>query len=121
VGFLDAFGNLTDAFTGAPITANQARYIAFAQGLVQGGNVRRNSFYVPGTEVYNLSAIKRFRIPFRESQMEFRADFFDAFNHPNEGVNVTGYGDLLNPAVFGNPKTTLGDARTIQFWLKYSF
>jgi len=34
---------------------------------------------------------------------------------------VTNYGDLLNPAVFGNPRTTLGDARTIQVWLKYSF
>jgi len=121
VGFDDGSGNLTDAFQGIPITADQARYVIFDFASGKSGNVRRNSFYLPGTQIYNLSAIKRFKIPFRESQMEFRADFFNAFNHPNEGVNVTGYGDLLSPGIFGNPKTTLGGARTIQLWLKYTF
>jgi len=121
VGFDDGSGNLVDVFTNAPVTANQIRYLAFNTGLVKGGNLGRNSFYLPGTQTWNLGVIKRFRIPFHESQFEVRGDFFDAFNHPNEGVNVTNYGDLLNPAVFGNPRTTLGDARTIQVWLKYSF
>jgi outer membrane receptor protein involved in Fe transport len=121
VGFDDGSGNLVDFFTGAPVTLNQVRYLAFNTGLVKAGNLGRNSFYLPGTETYNLSAIKRFKLPFRENEIEFRADFFNAFNHPNEGVNVTGYGNLLNPAVFGNPRTTLSGARQIQLWLKYSF
>jgi hypothetical protein len=127
VGFDDGSGNLIDfiqaLFTGVvlPVTADQVRYVAFDFASGKNGNVRRNSFYLPGTQTYNLSAIKRFKIPFRESEVEFRADFFNAFNHPNEGVNVTGYGDLLSPGIFGNPKTTLSGARTIQFWLKYSF
>ena len=127
VGFNDGSGNLIDfiqaLFTGVilPINASQAHYIAFDQGSGHNGNVSRNSFYLPGTQTWNLGVIKRFRIPFHESQFEVRGDFFNAFNHPNEGVNVTNYGDLLSPGVFGNAKTTLGDARTIQIWMKYSF
>ncbi len=132
VGFNDGSGNLIDfiqaLFGGGgngvtlPITASQAHYIVFNQGSGKNGNVGRNSFYFPGRQLWNLGAIKRFQIPYRESQVEFRADFFDAFNHPNEGAdNLAGFGDLLNPGVFGNFRTTRGDARTIQFWLKYAF
>jgi hypothetical protein len=123
VGFDDGSGNLIDFFQNGvlPVTASQVRYIIFNLASGINGNVRRNSFYLPGTETYNLSAIKRFKLPFRENEIEFRADFFNAFNHPNEGVNVTNYGNLLNRAVFGNARTTLSGARQIQLWLKYSF
>jgi Carboxypeptidase regulatory-like domain/TonB-dependent Receptor Plug Domain len=132
VGFNDGSGNLIDfiqaLFGGGgngvtlPISASQAHFIVFNQGSGKNGNVGRNSFYFPGRQLWNLGAIKRFPIPYRESQLEFRADFFDAFNHPNEGAdNLVGFGNLLNPGVFGNFKTTKGDGRTIQFWLKYSF
>ncbi len=60
--------------------------------------------------------------PWRESEFEFRADFFNAFNHANLGVNnLVGFGNLLNPNVFGNFDTTKGGGRQIQLWLKYSF
>ena len=127
VGFNDGSGNLIDfiqaLFTGVtlPVTADQVRYVVFDQGSGKNGNVSRNSFYLPGTQTWNLAVIKRFKIPFHESNIEFRADFFNPWNHPNEGVNVANYGDLLNPGVFGNPRTTLSDARTIQLWMKYSF
>jgi Carboxypeptidase regulatory-like domain/TonB-dependent Receptor Plug Domain len=127
VGFNDGSGNLIDfiqaLFQGVtlPVTADQVRYVVYDFASGKNGNVGRNSFYLPGTQTWNLGVIKRFRIPFHESQVEFRGDFFNAFNHPNEGVNVSGYGDLLSPGVFGNPRSTLSGARQIQLWLKYSF
>jgi hypothetical protein len=130
IGFDDGSGNLTDflqaVFTSnpvLPISPNQAHYIVFNQGSGKNGNVSRNSIYFPGQQIWNLSAVKRFNLPFYEShQIEFRADFFDAFNHPNLGANnLVGVGNILAPGVFENFKTTKSNARTIQLWMKYSF
>ncbi len=117
----DGTGNaIFDAFTGAPGTIDDFRYIANDVG--RNGNVTRNTLYLPGQQTWDLGVIKRFKVPVRESEVEFRADFFDAFNHPNEGVNnVLDIGDLLNPGNFDNVRSTRGDARQIQLWLKYSF
>ena len=117
----DGTGNaIFDAFTGAPGTASQFRYLANDVG--RSGNITRNTLYLPGQQTWDLGVIKRFKIPVHESEFELRADFFDAFNHPNEGVNnVIGLGDLLNPGNFDNVISTRGDARQIQVWLKYSF
>jgi hypothetical protein len=80
---------------------------------------------LPGLEQYNLSVIKRFKLPFREGhQLEFRADFLNAFNHMNAGQNnIIGYGNLLNPGfgVLGSKNLTLDGGRSIQVWMKYSF
>jgi len=105
-----------------PVSANQVHYVANAG---QNGNVGRNSIYLPGLEQYNLSVIKRFKIPIREGhQLEFRADFLNAFNHMNAGQNnIVGYGNLLNPGfgVLGSKNLTLDGGRSIQVWMKYSF
>ena len=129
IGFNDGSGNLIDfiqaVFTSnpaLPISPSQAHYIVFNQGSGKNGNVGRNSIYFPGQQLWNLSVIKRFKIPFHESQVEFRGDFFDAFNHANLGANnLTGVGNILNPGVFQNFQTTKSNARTIQLWMKYSF
>jgi len=128
VGFDDGSGNLIDFLQALfsnvtlPGDASQFRYIVHDFGSGVNGNVTRNSFYFPGQQIWNLGVIKRIPIPFRESQMEFRADFFNAFNHPNQGVtNLVGFGNLLNPGVFGNFASTRGGGRTITLWLKYSF
>jgi Carboxypeptidase regulatory-like domain len=50
------------------------------------GDVRRNSLYGPGIDVFNLSAAKSFSIPFREGiKVEFRADAQNVFNHASYG------------------------------------
>src|SRR6202011_4542481 len=68
-----------------PVTPNQVRYVANAG---QNGNVGRNSIYLPGLEQYNLSVIKRFKIPIREGhQLEFRADFLRPLKHMNARKN----------------------------------
>jgi hypothetical protein len=105
-----------------PVTPGQVHYVANAG---QNGNVGRNSIYLPGLEQYNLSVIKRIKMPYLEGhQVEFRADFLNAFNHFNEGQNnIAGYGNLLNPGfgVLGPKSLTLDGGRSIQIWIKYSF
>jgi hypothetical protein len=121
IGFFDGV-SFTDAFTGASGTVSQFRY--YANGLGQNGNLGRNSINLPGLEQYNLSVIKNFKIPYRESQFQIRADFLNAFNHFNAGQNNIGrYGNLLNPGSgFLGPKSlTLDGGRVIQIWMKYSF
>jgi hypothetical protein len=105
-----------------PVSANQVHYVANAG---QNGNVGRNSIYLPGLEQYNLSVIKRFKIPVGEGhRLELRADFLNAFNHFNAGQNnISGYGNLLNPGfgVLGPISNTLDGGRSILVWMKYSF
>jgi Carboxypeptidase regulatory-like domain/TonB-dependent Receptor Plug Domain len=105
-----------------PVAANQVRYVANAG---QNGNLGRNSINLPGLEQYNMSVLKNFKMPFGEShQLQFRADFLNAFNHFNAGQNnIVGYGNLLNPGfgVLGPKSLTLDGGRSIQIWLKYSF
>lgn len=105
-----------------PVSSSQVHFVANAG---QNGNVGRNSIDLPGLEQYNLSVLKRVRMPYREGhELEIRADFLNAFNHPNAGQNnIVGYGNLLNPGFgFTGPKSlTLDGARSIQIWLKYSF
>ena len=105
-----------------PVTANQVKYVA---NVGQNGNIGRNSIVLPGLEQYNLSVLKNFKIPVGEGhQLQFRADFLNAFNHFNAGQNnIIGYGNLLNPGfgVLGPKSLTLDGGRSIQVWMKYSF
>jgi len=104
-----------------PVTPDQVHYVA---NYGQNGTVGRNSIDLPGLQTWDLSVFKSFKIPYRESQLQFRADFFNAFNHFNAGQNnISGYGDLLSPGfgVLGPKSLTLDGGRSIQLWLKYSF
>ncbi|WP_263382350.1 TonB-dependent receptor [Granulicella arctica] len=49
------------------------------------GNVRRNSLYGPGLNLFNLSAGKKFTI-YEQVKLQIRADATNAFNHPSFGV-----------------------------------
>jgi len=105
-----------------PVTPNQVKYAAIAG---KNGNLGRNSIVLPGLEQYNLSVLKNFKLPFGEGhQLQFRADFLNAFNHFNAGQNnIIGYGNLVNPGlgVLGPKNLTLDGGRNIQVWMKYSF
>jgi hypothetical protein len=107
-----------------PVTMDQVRYYGNNQG--KNGNIGRNAILLPGLETFNLSVLKNFRIPLGEHphQLQFRADFLNAFNHFNAGQNnIIGYGDLLSPGlgVLGPKSLTLDGGRSIQIWMKYSF
>ena len=84
------------------------------------GNVGRNSLYGPG-QVYFDTAIQRdFPVHFwkRENQVfSFRADLFNALNHPN--LYTPSY--TMTDINFNNTAITINGGREIKLWLKYSF
>jgi hypothetical protein len=80
------------------------------------GNAGRNSLIGPGSNVFDGSLRKEFAITERH-RLEFRTEFFNAFNHPNYAqpdnfVDNGTAGKILSLAV---------PMRQIQFGLKYSF
>jgi hypothetical protein len=83
------------------------------------GNLGRNTMIGPGFKTFDLALHKT--TPIRESHaIEFRAEFFNAFNHPN----FNNPGATLGNSDFGTITSTgplPTNARQIQFALKYMF
>jgi len=121
VGYLDPVDGLIDFNTSAPGTLNQFKYLVHPQGSGVHGNVGRNTYYLPGQQYWNLSAMKNFTL-FKESQfLQIRADFFNAFNHPNYGlVSSPTFGNVLS-GDFLNINSTIGGGRTVVLWGKFVF
>lgn len=109
-------GVLVDINNFNPGVASDFRYIFRSDG--QNGNVTRNSIYGPGRQDYNLSVQRRIKLTERHG-LEFRADFINAFNHPNDGV-VAISGDVASP-LFLDVTATRSGGRTLRLWLKYQF
>jgi hypothetical protein len=84
------------------------------------GNLVRNSQFGPG-QIYFDTAIQRdfpIHIWKLENQtLSFRADMFNAFNHPNF---FTPSYSMLDPN-FNNTAIEINGGRQIKLWLKYSF
>ena len=84
------------------------------------GNLARNSIYGPGQWYFDTSLERRFPIPMgklEKQAIEFRAEFFNAFNHPN--LFTPSY-DLLS-SVYDDKAATVTGGRQIKFWLRYEF
>jgi outer membrane receptor protein involved in Fe transport len=80
------------------------------------GLVARNSLEGPGISNLDFSLFKNFRIGERQN-VQFRAEFFNIFNHPNFDIPVN---DFNSPAV-GQIHDTRLPNRQLQFALKYAF
>ena len=81
----------------------------------QFGNAGRNILTAPGVQQWDFSLLKDFR--FTESKkLQFRAEFFNIFNHANFGVPVN---DMNSPNV--GQVQTASDGRLIQLALKFAF
>ncbi len=79
------------------------------------GNLGRNIFHGPGSEVVDWSLSKNF--PIRERmRFQFRFETFSVFNHTNFGNPSA----TINTAAFGNITSASGN-RTIQFGAKLAF
>jgi hypothetical protein len=76
------------------------------------GSLSRNSLLGPSLQTFDFNISKDFRIHERLA-IEFRAEFFNAFNHTNFGNPVN---SLANPTI-GQILTSFA-ARDIQFALK---
>ena len=84
----------------------------------------------PDRLTLDFSIIKRF--PLRESKnIEFRAEFFNLFNHVNfanpiSNLNAVGSidpntGQIISPGDFGRINSTSNNPRLVQFALKLNF
>jgi len=80
------------------------------------GDAGRNIIIGPGNVVFDLALDRRFAIRER-SAIEFRSEFFNAFNHPNFGIPGT-YADFA--PFFGNIQGT-GPPRQIQLAVRFEF
>jgi len=74
------------------------------------GNLGRNVFYGPGFTNFDLALIKNTKIT-ETVNLQFRADAFDLFNHPNFGQPGGGNGFVVLPASL--TPTTLKSFTTI--------
>ncbi len=89
------------------------------------GNADRTPLFGPGFANADFSLIKNFMLPFHEGmQLEFRAEFFNIFNHPQfyQPLNASGgqYADI-DAAGLGVISATVNNPRLIQFGLKLTF
>jgi hypothetical protein len=71
----------------------------------------------------DISFIKHFPLPYEGMRIDFRAEFFNMFNHPHFFLAGGGSGmqDINAPSSFGVINLTLNDPRVIQFALKLAF
>ena len=100
---------------------------AFVTDTVVGtyGNERRNQVLGPGLQTWDLSLFKNF--PIREQmRVEFRAEFFNVWNHVNPLFNHIGaISEEPTPLELGTPQfgqaISARDPRFIQFALKFYF
>jgi outer membrane receptor protein involved in Fe transport len=88
------------------------------------GNAGRNILVGPGFANVNLSIAKIFPLHWEKSQLEFRADMYNAFNHTNYGnpdANVGYSGGVLADPTSGTITSFTGGARVIQLGLHFTF
>lgn len=89
---------------------NPAAFVDPAIGFQ--GTVRRTVVLGPGFQTFDLSAIKNFA-PTERLRVQFRAEFFNIFNHPNFGTPDMTVTDKTAGVI-----ASAYDGRDIQFGLK---
>jgi hypothetical protein len=106
----------TGAFCSPPIAPNS---LPNAQGVYPTlfGNSGIGVLLGPGQFNWDISIIKITKIRERQ-QLEFRTEFFNAFNHPQFGNPAAA---VDSPGTFGQITSTIVGPRVMQFALKYLF
>jgi len=83
------------------------------------GNVVKGTLRGPNYTNWDASLVRTFRI-YRETKMDFRAEYFNVLNHTVLG-NPTVSNPIASSTTFGTIKSTGHDPRIAQFSLKYTF
>ena len=81
------------------------------------GSVGRNTVYGPGLQTLDLALQREFSLT-EKLRFQFRAEFFNAFNHAVLGGNLDA---TVQDANFGIANQTRNTEREIQFALKLYF
>jgi hypothetical protein len=81
------------------------------------GNAARVPVIGPDFVNTDFSVIKQFALPRKEMGLNFRAEFFNLFNHPQFGMQVND----VSAIGFGSVNSTVNNPRLVQLALKLSF
>jgi hypothetical protein len=81
------------------------------------GNASRVPVTGPDFVNSDFSVIKQFALPWEKSGLNFRAEFFNLFNHPQFGMPVND----ISASGFGSVNSTVNNPRVVQLALKLSF
>jgi hypothetical protein len=81
------------------------------------GNASRVPVYGPGFVNTDFSVIKQFKLPWENMGLNFRAEFFNLFNHAQFGQPISD----INAFGFGAVNSTVNNPRLVQFGLKLTF
>lgn len=81
------------------------------------GNANRVPVFGPDFVNTDFSVIKQFALPWENMGLNFRAEFFNLWNHAQFGLPVSD----INAAGFGAVNSTVNNPRVVQFGLKLSF
>ena len=81
------------------------------------GNASRVPVTGPGFVNTDFSVIKQFALPWENMGLNFRAEFFNLFNHAQFGAPVND----INAPGFGSVNSTVNNPRLVQFGLKLTF
>ena len=92
-------------------------FTAPAKGTFALGTISRDFYHNPGLENWNIGLFKRFSVTERVG-FQFRAEAFDAFNHPNLAGAGTNPNNL---STFGKITSKTGDVRNMQLSLRLFF
>src|SRR5713226_1939454 len=87
------------------------------------GNANRTPLSGPDFVNTDFSVIKQFALPRENMGLNFRAEFFNLFNHAQFGLPNTGsnpFADVSAPN-FGSVSSTVNNPRVVQFGLKLTF
>ena len=95
------------------------------------GNLGRNTLRLPGINMWNATFSKSVKVKERFAT-EFRAEFYNLFNHPNFGYAspspfLPASGSIQAAVMtsaagrFLDPRFMDGGARTIRYQLRFSF
>jgi hypothetical protein len=126
-----ATGYVNPDANNAPINPAEARYIGLAAGSNRTGTLGRNTERTKGTNLFDFTLQKRFRVTERLG-LQFRAEMFNAFNRPNYGTASI---SPFSPATAGPSATVFtspggnflqpqfgdGGGRVIRYLLKLTF
>jgi hypothetical protein len=99
----------------ANIWINSACFVAPPAGEL--GNANRVPVTGPGFVNSDFSVIKQFALPWENAGLNFRAEFFNLWNHPQFGIPNN---DVASGG-FGAVNSTVNNPRLIQFGLKLTF
>ena len=95
---------------------NPACFVQPANGHL--GNASRVPVFGPRFVNTDFSLIKQFKLPWENMGLNFRAEFFNLFNHAQFGAPIS---DINNVPGFGKVNSTVNNPRLIQLGLKLTF